>query len=164
MQKLLLLLLATYLVCSSCSKYKDDSQRRKFVSMMLDSSFIIGEDPKAVVTYADPSEENPAGFPTLLVSGFSYNKLYYTFSITSTDSLLHPGTYVSGMSGNALTLLDSSSHILSANADQGAFSLTILSVKDSTVQGEFTATLVNETSGESHQLQRGAFRTNFSRQ
>ncbi|HEY0273427.1 MAG TPA: hypothetical protein VGC22_09600 [Chitinophaga sp.] len=164
MQKLLLLLLATYVVFTSCSKYKDDSQRRKFVSMMLDSGFEIGEDPKAVVTYADASPDNPIGFPTLLVSGFSYNKLFYSFSITSTDSLLHPGTYVSGMSGNSLTLLDADAHVLSADADQGTFSLTILSVQDSTVQGQFTATLVNETTGEVHKVEQGAFRTNFTRQ
>lgn len=162
MKKLLLLLTISTTILASCSKNDDDSQRRKFVSMKLDSGYEIGEDPKGVVTFSDQSTDNPTGFPTLVVSGFSYNKLFFTFSITSTTNALHTGVYTSAMSNNSLTMLDVNANVMEANVDQGQFTLNIISVQDSTVQGTFTATLVNDITGEIHTVSNGAFRTNFS--
>lgn len=163
MRKLLLLLAISTFVLASCKKDDNsDAQRRKFVSMKLDNGFEIGENPQGVVTFTDQSADNTAGFPKLVVSGFSYNKLFFTFSITSTNSTLHPGVYTSAMADNSITMLDADANIMEADVDQGQFSLTILSVQDSTIQGTFTATLINNVTGGSHIISNGAFRTNFT--
>lgn len=160
MKKLYPLLIFTlFILAAACSKTKDDSQKRKFVSMILDDGYALSENPAAMITYTDVSTDNPTGFPMLVLSGFTYQKNFFSFAITSLTSDLHPGTYVSGQSGNSFTMLDSLSNVSTADESQGSFSLTIATIKDSVIQGTFNAVLIDNGTGNLHIVKNGAFRT-----
>jgi hypothetical protein len=144
-QCLILLLLC---VISACSKDSNET-KRKFISLQLDDFIIVAENPTAVITPPDLTDNDPNNdFPILKITGAGNSAGIINVNLISETIPFKKGNYLSTQRGNSMsvTFNDSTSvYTLLADNNNGYMSLNITEVQDSLIEGNFTGLLTDTT-------------------
>lgn len=162
MRKSLFFLLGIVALLSvSCSKVKDDSRLRRFVSMKMDNRIYLSENPTGVIYIPDPEEQNPEKqYPRMEITARSYNGDIITFTLAKAELPFTPGTYYATQKGNSMTIATNSIYATTyTSASSKMFYITIDKIDNIAVEGSFSG-MLKDVMGYSSDVavQDGAFR------
>ncbi|MEZ2443958.1 hypothetical protein QFZ51_001165 [Chitinophaga sp. W3I9] len=161
------MLSAIVLLGISCGKDKDDSRQRRFISLKLDDRVYLSENPKGIITLPNLTDENPDNdYPTMEITGQSYNGDVITFSLATASMPFKPGVYPATQKGNGLLIaLNSTYYTNLTSAGSTDFQITITHIDNLNVEGTFSGTLKDASgAGGTRVTKNGAFRAMISQQ
>lgn len=151
----------------SCDKDKNDSRQRRFISLKLDSSIYLSENPKGIITLPNLTDENPDNdYPTMEITGQSYNGDVITFTLATAAMPFTPGVYPATIKGNGMLIsLNSTYYTNLTSAGSTDFVITITNIDNQAVEGTFSGTLKDATGvGGARITKDGAFRASITQQ
>lgn len=161
-----LIALAGILLLFSACKHDDNEPIRKFTSFQVDSLIVLAEDPTAVLSPANLTDNDATNdYPVLTILATGNHEETVQFSLISETETIQPGDYSSTIYGNAFRLgfagLDYS---LQANYNYGTLNLHITKVVDTLIEGSFDGELIDTTGTISPKpLAKGFLRVVFKR-
>lgn len=142
----LLILTSLVLLLIACSK-KDNEPIRKFTSFQVDSQIVIAENPVAVLSQANLSDDDPDNdSPILTMYAIGNHGESIQFRLTTESATIIPGLYTSANPGNMLRIgYASSPYNLQASYDYGNLQFRVTKVLDSLIEGQFTGIVEDST-------------------
>lgn len=143
-QSLILTSLVVLLI--ACSK-KDNEPIRKFTSFQVDSQIVIAENPVAILSQPNLTDDDPNNdSPTLLMIATGNHGEEIRFQLTTESSTIIPGLYTSANPGNLLRIgYTGSPYNLQASYDYGNLQFRVTKVLDSLIEGQFTGIVEDST-------------------
>jgi hypothetical protein len=137
------------LICliSACDK-NEAGPLRKFISLRLDGQVIISENPTATLTAPNLTDSDPNNdFPTLKITGAGGKGEVLSFTLISETMPFKTGNYQSTQQGNSMSIAyNDSAYTLIADNNNGYLDFSLITVRDSLIEGKFTG-LVEDTTG-----------------
>ncbi|MRG47733.1 hypothetical protein GFS24_21600 [Chitinophaga sp. SYP-B3965] len=160
--KLTLLGIAAFaLLLTACKDDTDVAPQRKFISFKMDNAVVLSEQVHRVfyspgnLSDADPDNDHSE----MLITGYTYNRDAINIRITSPYPTLTPGVYTNATYGTEMIMeMNPSLELIGADYNFGNLSVTIHEMKDSTVVGQFSGTLVSMNDGSLKQVTDGYFK------
>lgn len=143
------LLSAITLLSISCGKdkNKDDSLKRRFISMKLDNKIYLSESPKGTIYVPNLTDENPDNdYPKMEITGQTYGGDQVSFTLAAAALPFKPGVYAATKKGNSMLMMLASTYTTLTSEGSTDFYITITRIDNVTVEGTFTGTL-KETTG-----------------
>jgi hypothetical protein len=150
----------------SCSKTKEDSRLRRFVSMKLDNRIVLSENPTGTIYMPDPADPNPGNdYPRMEITAKSYNGDVITFTLAKAELPFTPGVYAATGKGNGMTVAtNSTSPTTYSSIGSTTFYITITQIDNVAVEGSFSGMLKDVMgAGSDAAVRDGAFRALISK-
>lgn len=145
----------------SCSKTKDDSRLRRFVSMKMDTRIYLAENPTGTVYLPNFRDEDPENdYPRMEITARTYNGDVITLTLATNELPFKPGTYYATQKGNGMTMATNSVYSTTYSSNNSkTFYVTITKYDNIAVEGTFTGILKDVMGYSSDAAVRdGAFR------
>lgn len=142
----LLAIIGTVLIFSACSR-ENNEPIRKFTSFQVDSQIVTAENPLAILSPANLTDDDVTNdYPVLnILAAGNHGEIIQFHLISETDAIL-PGTYSSDMAGNSFRIgYPGTVYNLQANYQYGGFQLTLTKVQDSLIEGSFAGVVEDST-------------------
>ncbi|WP_343689915.1 hypothetical protein [Chitinophaga sp.] len=153
------------LLISAC-KHDDNEPIRKFTSFQADSLIVLAENPTAVLSPANLTDNDATNdYPILHITATGNHGESIRFSLISGSSNIQPGNYSSTIQGNSMRLgFEGIDYNLQANYTYGELNFNISKVVDTLIEGSFDGELVDSTGTISPKtLRKGFIRAVFVR-
>jgi hypothetical protein len=154
-------LLCTCILFNTACQEEKVGPPRNFISFQLDNKVVLSENPQGLLTAPNLTDNNPDNdYPTLLITGISYQGEMISFTLVSPTNIITPGLYESTKEGNGMTIsAEGGVAVLGADNKTGMFSLTITSVTGNVIEGNFSGIIDNLYGGNTPKvLSKGSFR------
>ncbi|WP_343671393.1 hypothetical protein [Chitinophaga sp.] len=161
-----LIALAGILLLMCACKHDDNEPIRKYTSFQVDSLIVLAENPTAVLTPANLTDNDATNdYPVLNISATGNHGETVQFSLIAETGTIQPGDYSSTIQGNSFRLgFADIAYNLQANYSYGTLNLHITSVIDTLIEGSFDGELIDTTGTISPKpLEKGFIRTVFVR-
>lgn len=158
--------LAGILLLISACKHDDNEPIRKYTSFQVDSLIVLAENPTAILSPANLTDNDATNdYPILHITATGNHGESIRFSLISGSSTIQPGNYSSTIQGNGIRVgfagLD---YNLQANYTYGLLNFHITKVVDTLIEGSFDGELVDSTGTLSAKpLNKGFIRAIFVR-
>jgi|GEM_PF-1493498 len=153
------------LVISAC-KHDDNEPIRKFTSFQVDSLIVLAENPIAVLSPANLTDDDATNdYPVLNITATGNHGESVQFKLISETENIKPGSYPSTIQGNAIRLgFQDIFYNLQANYNYGTLNFNITTVQDTLIEASFDGELIDTTGTISpKQLEKGFIRAVFVR-
>lgn len=139
--------IAGVLLLISACKHDDNEPIRKFTSFQVDSLIVIAENPTAVLSPANLTDDDATNdYPVLNILATGNHGETVKISLISESETIRTGDYSSTIQGNGFRLgfagLD---YNLQANYNYGTLNFHITSVIDTLIEATFDGELIDTT-------------------
>lgn len=140
----LTILCVLFIFCSCEKEHEEES--RKFLSIEIDSSIVVAENPTAVLTVADLTDTDTNNdMDKLTITARGIDQEVVTITLLGSTQGLTSGSFYS-RDGNSIVVHYPKPNLsLIANQDLGDFTLNITGVQDSLIEASFTGILIDTT-------------------
>lgn len=138
-----LLTIAGLLLLVYACKKDDDETQRKFTSFKLDSLIVLAENPNAVLTPANLTDDDPNNdYATMTITATGNHDETITFTLVAQGETFTPGIYPSTEQGNSMFIkFSNGNNLLLADDTYGGLSFEIRSLQDSLMEASFEGDL-----------------------
>jgi hypothetical protein len=160
-----LILTSLLILLIACSK-KNDEPIRKFTSFQVDSQIVVAENPVAILSSPNLTDDDPDNdSPVLTMTATGIRGEVIQFRLITESATIIPGLYTSANPGNLFRIgYTSTAYNLQASHDYGNLQFRVTSVQDSLIEGSFTGTVADSTGTISpRKLSDGFIRAVFKR-
>ena len=140
--------LAGILLLISACKHDNNEPIRKYTSFQVDSLIVLAENPTAVLSPANLTDNDATNdYPVLNIHATGNHGEMVQFKLISETENIRPGDYSSTIQGNGIRLgFAGLSYNLQAKYTYGTLNFHITNVMDTLIEGSFDGELV-DTSG-----------------
>jgi hypothetical protein len=139
--------LAGILLLISACKHDDNEPIRKYTSFQVDSLIVLAENPTAVLSPANLTDNDATNdFPILNILAIGNHGESVRFSLISESANIQPGDYSSTIQGNGIRIgFEGIAYNLQANYTYGLLNFHITKVVDTLIEGSFDGELIDST-------------------
>ncbi|MEC5148290.1 hypothetical protein [Chitinophaga sp. 212800010-3] len=139
----------------SCSKDKNDSRKRNFISVKLDNKVYLSENPNGVIYV--PITDPVNNYPKMVISGQTKAGDIITLNFSTPAMPFVPGNYSMSRPGTSVTmdLNDQTGTRLTSGSN---FTLNLTYIDSYIVEGNFSGSLSASAGASTVQALDGAFR------
>jgi len=158
--------LAGILLLISACKHDNNEPIRKYTSFQVDSLIVLAENPTAVLSPANLTDNDATNdYPVLNITATGNHGESVRIALISESSTIQPGNYSSTIQGNGIRLgFAGIAYNLQANYTFGLLNFHITKVVDTLIEGSFDGELVDTTGTISPKpLEKGFIRAVFVR-
>lgn len=142
-----LIAIAGILLLISACKHDDNEPSRKFTSFQVDSLIVLAEEPTAVLTPANLTDDDATNdYPVLHILATGNHGETVQFALVSEHETIQTGDYSSSIYGNAFRIgFAGLVYNLQANYNYGTLNLHITKALDTLIEGSFDGELIDTT-------------------